>query len=450
MVKLKRELTLWELTLTGIGIILGAGIYVLIGEAAGLSGNMIWMSFIIAGVVAALTGLSYAELASLFPKAGAEFVFTEKAFNKRLAFIIGWLLITACIVSASAVALGFAGYFSAFFNTPIILTAIGALIVLSIIQILGIKTSARFAIICAIITILGLLGVIVFGIPYFDSINYFEMVPELGFAGVLSAASLVFFAYIGFDTMINMGEETKNPKVVVPEATIIAIVISTVLYILVAISSVSVMGWEALSQSSAPLADVAAESLGSNAFLILGFVALFATTSTILLILLAASRLTYGMAEGNGLPIVLAKLHPKWKTPWVAIIILLICSSIFVLIGKIGIVANMTNIAILASFFIVNCSAIILRYKLPGIHRNFKIPLSIGKFPIIPFFGALTCVLLIIQMEFEVILFGSSIIIIGFLLSYIFVKDNIKPVVIQEKIHTRNHKKVYKKRKKKK
>ncbi|MFA5381761.1 MAG: APC family permease [Candidatus Micrarchaeia archaeon] len=438
MKRLKRALGFWELTLTGIGIILGAGIYVLIGQAAGLSGNMVWLSFVIAGIVAALTGLSYAELASLFPKAGAEFVFTEKAFNKRLAFVIGWLLIIACIISAAAVALGFAGYFAIFFNTPIILTAIGSLIVFSIILFFGIKASARFAIICAIITILGLLMIIFLGIPNFDSIDYFEMVPEYGLSGVLSAAALVFFAYIGFDTIINMGEETKNPKVVVPEATLVALLVSTILYVLVAISSVSVINWQDLANSKAPLADVASVSLGNNAYLILGAIALFATASTILLILLAASRLTFGMAEGKGLPSILAKIHEKYRSPWVAIILLCILSSIFVLIGKIGIIANMTNIAILTSFFIVNVSAIVLRYKMSDIKRSFKTPFNIGKFPLIPFFGALTCVLLILQMKFEVILFGSSIIILGFLVSYIFVKDKILPKKSQKKIEKRH------------
>ena len=435
MVELKRALGFWELTLTGIGIILGAGIYVLIGQAAGLSGNMVWLSFVIAGIVAALTGLSYAELASLFPKAGAEFVFTEKAFNKRLAFVIGWLLLISPIISVAAVSLGFAGYFNAFFNTPIILTAVGSLAVLSIILFYGIKESAWFAIICSIVEILGLIAVVFLAIPYLGSVDYFEFPAEFGMAGVFSAAALIFFAYIGFDEIVNMAEEVKDPTKIVPKATLFAIVISTILYILVAISAISVMNWEVLGESTAPLADVVSHSfLGNDAFFIMGIIALFATANTILLILLAASRMIYGMARGKVLPEILGRLHKKRQTPWVAIILLFILSSLFVLLGNINLVANMTNITILIPFFIVNVSAIVLRYKMPNIKRNFKIPLNIGKFPVLAFFGALSCLLLIAQIEIEVIFFGLLIVLLGFLISYIFVKKDFNAEKLQRAI----------------
>ena len=435
MVSLKRSLSFWEVALSGIGIILGAGIYVLIGEAAGLSGNMMWASFLLASIVAALTGLSYAELSSLFPKAGAEFVYTEKAFNKRLAFVIGWLLLVAPIISAAAVSLGFAGYFNAFFGTPIILTAICALAVLSFIIFYGIKESAWFAIICSVIEAFGLIFIIFLAVPYIGSVDYFELPPEFGMAGVLSASALIFFAYIGFENIVNMAEEAKNPTKAIPKATIIAIVFSTILYLLVAISAVSVMGWEELSLSSAPLADVASQSfLGNDAFLLMGAIALFATANTILLILLAASRIAYGMARGNALPFIFSKLHSVRKTPWVSIIFLLILSSLFVLIGNISLVANMTNVLILSAFFVVNCAAIALRYKSPKLKRKFKTPLNIGKFPLIPFFGAISCVLIGAQIDFMVIIFGFVVIIVGFLISYIFVKKDFKAEKIQKAI----------------
>ncbi|MFA5381760.1 MAG: amino acid permease [Candidatus Micrarchaeia archaeon] len=435
MVELKRALGFWELTLTGIGIILGAGIYVLIGEAAGVAGNTVWLSFLIAAGVAALSGLSYAELASLFPKAGAEFVFTEKAFNKRLAFVIGWLLLISPIISVAAVSLGFAGYFNAFFNTPIILTAVGSLAVLSIILFYGIKESAWFAIICSIVEILGLIAVVFLAIPYLGSVDYFEFPAEFGMAGVFSAAALIFFAYIGFDEIVNMAEEVKDPTKIVPKATLFAIVISTILYILVAISAISVMNWEVLGESTAPLADVVSHSfLGNDAFFIMGIIALFATANTILLILLAASRMIYGMARGKVLPEILGRLHKKRQTPWVAIILLFILSSLFVLLGNINLVANMTNITILIPFFIVNVSAIVLRYKMPNIKRNFKIPLNIGKFPVLAFFGALSCLLLIAQIEIEVIFFGLLIVLLGFLISYIFVKKDFNAEKLQRAI----------------
>jgi len=337
--------------------------------------------------------------------------------------------------------LGFAGYFSAFFNTPIILTAIGALIFLSFILFYGIKESAWFAIICAIIEIIGLIIIIFLGIPYFGSVDYFELPPELGFAGVLAAGALVFFAYIGFEDMANMAEEVKNPTHSVPNAIVMSIIISTVLYILVGIASVSVMGWEALSQSSAPLAEVASVSLGNNAFMLLGAIALFATANTVLLILLAGSRMMYGMARGNVLPKIVGKLHSVRQTPWVAIILLLLASIIFVTIGNIGTVANMTNVTILSTFFVINISAIVLRYKNIKLKRKFKTPINIGKFPVLSFLGAISCFVLILQMEGSILLFGAGVVILGYILSYLFVKKDFKAEKIQKVISKHKSKK---------
>jgi len=422
-IKLRRAIGFWELTFTGVGIILGAGIYVLIGQAAGMAGNAVWLSFIFAAIVAAFSGLSFAELSSLFPKAGAEYIFTEKAFNKRLAFIIGFLLLVAPIISSAAVSLGFAGYFNAFFHTPIIPIAIALIGFFAFLLFYGIKESVWFAVTCAIVETLGLILIIILAVPSLGSVDYFELPAESGFAGVLSAAALIFFAYIGFDDIVNMAEEAKNPTRTVPRATIAAIIISTILYVLVAIAAVSVMGWQELGQSTAPLADVASQSfLGGNAFIILGVIALFATANTVLLILLVASRMTYGMAKERSLPSFLAKVHKTRRTPWVAIALLCLLAACVVLIGNIKTVANMTNIAILTAFFVINCSVISLRYKKPNAGRKFKIPLNIGRFPVIPFLGAISCVLIAAQIELEVIIFGIGLVIVGFLVSYLFIK----------------------------
>jgi len=144
-IKLKRELGLWSTTLCGVGIILGAGIYALVGKAAGIAGDAVWLSFLIASIVASLTGLSYAELSSRFPKAGAEYDYTKNAFGKRIAFIVGWLIFIGGSIAAAAVALGFAGYFAVLFHTPIVLVAILLIIATSYIVYYGIKQSAWLA-----------------------------------------------------------------------------------------------------------------------------------------------------------------------------------------------------------------------------------------------------------------------------------------------------------------
>lgn len=211
---LKRELSLTEVTLYGVGIILGAGIYALIGEGAGLTGNSLWLSFVIGAVIASLTGLSYAELASLYPKAAAEYVYVRESFgSKLLAFLIGWLILFTGITTVATVSLGFAGYFNGLFGIPMLLVAIVLIVLLSYLNYLGIKQSSRINILFTLIEISGLILIITLAFLNFDtlrSVDYLAM-PN-GLEGLLAASALVFFAYIGFEDIANIAEETKNPQ----------------------------------------------------------------------------------------------------------------------------------------------------------------------------------------------------------------------------------------------
>src|SRR3989344_4383946 len=213
--KLKRELGLFEMVMYGVGIILGAGIYVLVGKAAGEAGNAVWMAFVLSAILASLTGLSFAELASMFPKSAGPYLYAKKAFGSKLfAFLIGWLMI-----------------------------------------------------------------IIFISIPDLGSVNYFEM--PFGFSGVVAATILIFFAYLGFEDLVNVSEEVKNARKIVPLALLLSIAISSVLYILVSISAVSLLDWRELGASSAPLAH-AAEGAFANSKLIISVIALFATFNTAL------------------------------------------------------------------------------------------------------------------------------------------------------------------------
>jgi len=174
-VSLRRTLGLFEVTISGVGIILGAGIYALIGEAAGLAGNAVWISFALSALVAVFTGLSYAELASMFPKAAAEYEYTSQAFGRFAAFLVGWLTIFSGVVGAATVALGFAGYFRALTGAPLLPSALLLLAALSAVLFSGIKQSARVDIAFTAIEVLGLVFVILLGIPYLGSVNLLEL-----------------------------------------------------------------------------------------------------------------------------------------------------------------------------------------------------------------------------------------------------------------------------------
>jgi APA family basic amino acid/polyamine antiporter len=410
-IRLKREISLWEAVLTGVGIILGAGIYVLIGKASALAGNAVWLSFLLSAIVAIFTGLSYAELSSIFPKAGAEYVYTKHAFGNRISFVIGWLLVLSGFIFSATVSFGFAGYFEKLFGFPYFLSAMILIVILSFVIYYGVKESVWFAVIFTIIEASGLIIIISMGLPFLGKVNYFEF-PSL--SGIFQASALIFFAYIGFEQITRLSEETKNPDINIPKALLLAIAITTVLYILVALSAVSILDWQTLGESSAPLADVASKAFGGNAFTILSVIALFATANTVLLMLLATSRILYGIGKSFSPQNIFARIHPKRRTPWIATLITMIFSILFLGFGNIEKVANMTDFLIFFTFIIINLSVISIRYKGYESIRDFKIPLNIGRFPIIPVFGVISCVILMAYMNFDVVIYAVLLIISGF------------------------------------
>jgi len=421
--KLKRSLGLFETTCYGVGIILGAGIYALLGTGAGIAGNLLWLSFIIAAVIAIFTGLSYAELSSICPKEAAEYNYTKKAFKRKsISFIVGWIMIIAGIIAAATVSLGFANYFSHIFGTPIVPTAIALVAILSIINFVGIKESAKLNIIETAIEFFGLLIIIVLGFSFIGkNINYFEA-PN-GLTGVFSAVLVIFFAYIGFEGVVNISEETKNPVKTIPKALILSIVISTILYILVSISALSVMGWQQLSQSKAPFSDIANVAAPNlNLSLLMAVIALFATSNTVLIELIITSRIFYGIAKDGSLPKSLSKINSKRKTPHIAIFVTMILTMLAISIGNIKTVAILTDIGIFLVYFAINISLIWLRFKEPKIERPFKSPINIGKLPVLALIGVIFSLAMLIHVE-HILLIGELIVIaIGCLIYFLYKK----------------------------
>lgn len=427
MSELKRGMGLFHLTMYGVGLILGAGIYVLIGEAAGFAGDSVWIAFVLGSIIALFAGLSYAELSSIFPKAAAEYTFVKNAFkNNFFAFIIGWLTAITSMIMAATVALGFGGYFSEFLNIPIVISAIALIGILSIINFIGIRESSWTNTIFTVIEAAGLILIIIIGftISEPEPVNYFES--PTGFTGIILAFVLIFFAFIGFEDMANVAEEVRNPKKVIPRAIILAVIISGIIYVLVSLAVVRVINWEDLSLSAAPLADVAERGLGTQGHIILSGIALFAITNTVLITLVAGSRMIYGMAREKLFPDILAKVHSKTKTPWVAVIVLMLIAIGFSLIGDIVIVANITVFAVVITFAVVNLTVIVLRYTEPDIERKFRVPINIGKFPILPLFGLGISLYMAFQFEIQIVFVGLMIISIGAIFYLFYEKCKVK------------------------
>ncbi|MFH1311482.1 MAG: amino acid permease [Nanoarchaeota archaeon] len=417
---LEKSLGLFEMTMYGVGIILGAGIYALLGEGAGIAGNAVWISFIIAAIVSAFTGLSYCELNSMMPKDAAEYTYTKRAFNKKVAFIVGWVLVLALVVSASAVSLGFAGYFQKVLTiAPIIPVAIAIIALFSILNFWGIEESSNFNIIATLIEAGGLIFIIALGFMFMDTTIDFAFSPA-GFTGIMSGAALMFFAFIGFQDIANMSEETKDPRNVVPKAMLLSLGISTILYILVAIAAIGIVGWEALSQSNAPLSLIVDHTLGSGAAFWMSIVALFATGNTILICLIVASRMMYGISRDGSMPEFLSKVHKRTRTPYIAILVTMFASIAFLFAGDLAFIANVTTTSIFVAFVFVNLSVIVLRYREPREKRPFRIPLSIGKVPLTAMLGLIVSLLMLFFVDVYILIFETLLIFAGVIVYNVF------------------------------
>jgi APA family basic amino acid/polyamine antiporter len=421
--ELKRRISLFGVTVYGIGNVLGAGIYALIGEVVGITGNFSWLAFILASVTGALTGLSYAELSAMYPKSAAEFVYTEEAFKIRiLSFLLGWIIIFSGILSAATVALGFAGYLANLIGIPsiilVVIFAVVLIVILSLVNFIGIRASTWTNIIFTLIEASGLILIIIIGLPFLGTVNYFVLPLGGSFGAVFSAVALIFFAYIGFEDIANIAEEVKEPARNLPRAIIYSIIITTILYCLTAISVVSILPYGDIASSSAPLNSVVSAVLGPTGGILMSFIALFATANTVMIMMIVTSRMMYGMARDKALPEGLSKISSKRRTPTLAILATLILTIIPLFFGDISIVANATVFGVLITFFLVNLSLIVLRKKKPELERPFKQKPNISWFPIVALLGCIVCFGLLFTFDLLTVIIQVIIILCGVVVFY--------------------------------
>ncbi|WP_029036103.1 APC family permease [Salinimicrobium xinjiangense] len=362
--ELKRSLGFWDVLMFGVGGIVGAGIYAIIGKAAGLSGNMLWLSFVIAAAVALLSGLSYAEFVSRYPDSGGSFEYIKQGLGRKTAFFMSIFMALTGIVAAAAIAISFADYLSRLIEIPSRIVIIAVIALMAFFNIIGAKYSSYFNAFATVVTIIGLGAVIVVSFPEFGSTDLFKTT-DSGWTGILAGGALIFFSYIGFEDLVKMAEETKNPKENMPKAVMLSGITVLVIYLLIALSAVNVMGWEELADSNGPLAAVIEKQIGTLGATALVIIALFATSKTILSNILGTSRLLYDVARDS---------EKKWlrkfttisgigNAPNYAILAISIVAVGFGLIGDLKIVASISNIFIFIVFGMVNIALLNLRYK---------------------------------------------------------------------------------------
>jgi basic amino acid/polyamine antiporter, APA family len=394
MTELKRTLGLGACVFYGVGSILGAGIYTLIGKTAGIAGNMTWLAYLGASVCALMTAFSYAELTTLFPKAGGEYVFVKEAFGKKTGTGIGIIITLNGIITGAAVAVGFAGYFNDLTGTEWGFVPMAVIALIFLINAAGITHSSTVNIIFTLIEIGGLLLVIGCGIPSIGKVSFVELPPD-GTTGILTAAALAFFAYVGFEEIVKLAEETRRPEKVIPRALFLTSAIVIAAYVLVSLSAVSAVPFDQLAASESPLAAVVESRVGQTGVLIISVIALFSTSNTILSNMLGSSRVLLNMSRETRQLSLFAKISGKRKTPVAALVLILVVMCAFILIRDIETIARIATVFIFLTFLAVNASAIALRLRRKDLKRAYKMPFAIRNVPMISVVGVvLTLVLL--------------------------------------------------------
>lgn len=407
--RLRRILGLTQVTASSVGIIIGAGIYVLLGPATAEAGGLVWLSFILAAVLCGLTGLSYAELSSMFPRAGAEYEYTRQVFPVGVAFVVGWVMTCGLIIAAAAIALGFARYLRTFVDVDVRLGAWILLALAVLVALGGIGRSAGIVLLLGAVQVGGLVFVIVIGMGHLGEA---DLLQGNGFSGVIGATALVFFAFIGFDEVISLAEETRDPTRTMPRALLTALGISTLLYAAVSIAAVNVLSVGELGRSTRPLADVVSHVLGGGGVKTMAAIALITTANTTLLAVTAASRLAYGIANRGSLPPQVAAVSRR-GVPWVAVLVIGVAAAGFAAFRDLKLIAGATDFAVYVVFLVVNAVVITLRVRQPDTPRPFRVPIAVGRVPVIPVLAFLVTLAMIPQLERGAIWIGLALLTTG-------------------------------------
>lgn len=411
MTKLERNIGLVALILYGVGDILGAGIYGLVGKAAGEMGYAAWLGFVTSMVAAGLTGLSYASLGSRYPKAGGAAYITFRAFSKPfLSYTIGLAVLASGLTSMATACRVFSGYFTGLFEfIPLTAGIIIFACVVGFIVFWGMRESMWMNAVCTIIELTGLVIVIGVGVSYLGSVDYFDATTpanptgELGFSIVLTGAVLTFYSFVGFEDILNVSEEVKNPERNLPIGLLTAVGVSSLIYVTISLVAVSVLPPVDLAGSKQPLVDVVAKAAPWFPTAIFSIISMFAVANTALLNYVMGSRLLYGMANQKLLPSALGKIHPVRHTPHIAAATILLILLGLALAGDISVLAKATSVLLLICFAVVNVSLVVLQRKKNERKGRFEVP------TFVPILGAVVCLTMLSFAKTNELLLAAGI-----------------------------------------
>lgn len=431
---LRRSLTMWQLTMISIGATLGTGIFVVLGTATPKAGPAVTISFILAGLTALFSALSYAELAGSVPVSGSSYSYAYATMGELIAWICGWCLVLEYAVSVAAVAVGWGQYLNELLDGTIGVTvpeAVSAplgeggfinlpalvVVLLSMVFLMrGAKESATVNSIMVGVKIVTLLLFIGIGVMGIKSGNYTPLAP-LGVTGISAAASTLFFSYIGFDAASTAGEEAKNPKKDLPRAIMLSLAIVTALYVLVAFVAVGAMPWKDFEGTEAALAQIMTDVTGNSVWgVVLAAGAVVAIFSVVFAVLYGQTRILFAMSRDGLVPKVFAKVDEKTGAPRTNVVIVsLFCGTLaaFIPLGKL---ADATSIGTLFAFGLVNVAVIILRRTRPDMPRTFKVAL----FPVTPILGAIACAYMMFELDSATWMVFGGWMIVGLVFYFLY------------------------------
>jgi APA family basic amino acid/polyamine antiporter len=456
--RLKRRLSALDLTVFGVGVIIGAGIFTLTGRVAqAYAGPAVVFSFILAAVCCGLAALCYAEFASTVPVSGSAYTFSYATLGEIIAWIIGWDLLLEMMLGASVVAQGWSSYFETFlgqigitwpenlgYGDRFDLGAFLLVIVLTALVAYGIKESLRVNLALVAVKLFVVLFVIVAGIGFIDLANYDPFIPPaeptegttsvlhtpllqlltgaptaFGVAGIFFAASLVFFAYIGFDVVATTAEEAAHPQRDLPRGILGSLIICTILYVAVALVITGMVPYYDINPSAAlanALVDVGKD--GYATLISAGAVA--GLTTVVMTLLIGAVRVTFAMSRDNLLPVGIARTSSRTGTPVVITIVIGLLVAVTASLTPIGRLEEMVNIGTLTAFLLVSIAIPVLRKKRPDLPRGFRVPLS----PWLPWLSALICLFLMVNLTLETWLRFLVWMLLGFAIYYLYGKSH--------------------------
>lgn len=400
---LHRVMGPWLLLLFIVGDILGTGIYALTGQVANQVGGVVWLPFLVAFAVAMVTAFSYLELVTKYPQAAGAALYTHKAFGIHfVTFIVAFAVMCSGITSASTASRAFAANMSNAFGLGlsggigITLIGLGFMAIVAIVNLRGVGESVKANVVLTCVELTGLLIIITIGMMAIAAgqgdvsrVMQFKTTADGGvFWPVIAATTLAFFAMVGFEDSVNMAEETKEPSRIFPKILLAGLFITGVIYVLVSVSSITLVPPEQLGEGETPLLKVVQAGAPNFPIWIFGFITMFAVANSALINMLMASRLVYGMSREHVLPPILGKVHATRRTPYVAIgFTSLLAFALITFVGEVPALGGTTALLLLCVFTVVNVAVLVLRKDTVD-HQHFRTP------TFLPIIGAISCAFL--------------------------------------------------------